>query len=709
MDTTGLRRRRGGQVSDSDSSNSGPSSPQRPPAVPPPPPPGTIAAAFRNSKGTELQTFVSQLVADAGFNTETVQAKNGEFTVLLVTLPLQKMVATAEELALRKRDLEGNVRTFTADNISAFAVSLSAESLFTQSEQILLAEYCLDKIKPDRSKFDDVQGNESLLDWCKRQKYLEDVFPLHDKEVAASILSELSFKNPTFDVGGIAKIQDYFGDKVALYFAFLNFYTKSLIPFAVAGLVVFALTLLTPGYIPVLLFSFSIFAALWGGSLTSLWKRRNVEIVYMWTSLIMGDSADESVMAMTQKEDLRNQFYGEEVSHRITGEKIIVYPRRKRLAMYFVSLVTILFCLYVSCKAMLAALDLEDIVGAWLSAHAMEHKWSSPFVMRGIVLKNIPLVAYLACLNVLDMVYRVVAEKLTEMENHKYESAYENSHVLKLVLFQFLNANMAYLHVAFIRRDYVRLASSIRSILLTELIIGNIKETLVPIFLAKRRSKAKVAEAVAQKKAANPDLDESECAVDPESVEDPLTAQLDMEPDSGVFSDYFELVRQLAQITLFAAAFPLGAALALLNNFTEIYFDLYKMTYMKRRSFPRRALDIGAWIRAFEFISIISIMTNLGIIAVTASHAAAVVGKGSSKTEEYFWMIVIEHALLVARFGFMTLFEGIPSWVRDQRAKERFLASKRDVTTTSASASDPPHEAGAEISSGGDQDTVNGS
>lgn len=345
--------------------------------------------------------------------------------------------------------------------------------------------------------------------------------------------------------------------------------------------------------------------------------------------------------------------------------------------MYLISLLVVLFCLYVSCKAMLAALDLEDIIGAWLDAHAMEHRWSSPFIMRGIVLKNIPLVAYLVCLNVLDVLYGMVAQKLTDMENHKYESAHENSHVLKLVLFQFLNANMAYLHVAFVRRDYMRLASSIRSILFTELIIGNIKETVIPIFLAKRRHSAKVANAVAQKKAENPDLDESECTVDPDSVQDPLTAQLDLEPYDGVFSDYFELVRQLGQISLFAAAFPLGAVLALLNNFTEIYFDMYKMIYMKRRAFPRRALDIGAWIHAFEFISVISIMTNLGIIAVTASYADAVVGKGSSKTEEYFWMIVIEHVLLVARFGFMALFEGIPSWVRDQRAKERFLASKR--------------------------------
>jgi anoctamin-10 len=639
------------------------------------PPPSTIAAAFRNSKGPELQKFAARLIAGAGFNVQTTVTADNEFTVLLITLPLERMVVTAEELGLRKRDLEGNVRTFTADNVGAFAVTPSAEAIFSQSELILITEYCLDKVKPDKAKFDDVQGSESLLEWCKRQNYLEDVFPLHDNAAAQDILAELSFKSPTFDVGGIAKIQDYFGDKVALYFCFLTFYTRSLITYTCAGILIFVLTTVWPESAPLLLFLFSIFAALWGASLTSLWKRRNIEIVYMWTSLIIGDSDDESLISMSQKEDWRNEFYGDEVSHRITGEKIVVFPRRKKVAMYILSSIVVLLSLYVSCRAMLAALDFEDILDNWLNAHAHEHKWSSPWVMRAVILKNMPLVVYLGCLNVLDTIYGMVAVRLTELENHKYQSQYENSHVLKLVLFQFLNMNMAYLYVAFVRRDYARLSAAIRSILITELVIGNVKETIVPIFLAKRRRTAKVAAAVAKMKADNPELDESECVVDPDSLDDPVSSQLELEKYDGVFADYFELVRQFSQITLFAAAFPLGALLALLNNFTEIYSDMYKLVHVTRRASPRRAIDIGAWIRAFEFISIMSILTNLGIITVTAGYAHAVVGKGITRIEEYGWMVVIEHGLLVARFAFMGIFEGIPSWVRDQRARNNYLAS----------------------------------
>lgn len=607
--------------------------------------------------------------------TKIVKSEDAKYNVLLMSLPFDEMLATAEELGLRKRDLEGHVRSFHTEDIALFTTLPEPNSLFTQSEQLLILEYRLDKIKPD-ANFDDVVGNESILEWCKRQNYLDDVFPLHHTPSAQSIMEEITWTSPLFDVGGISKLQDYFGDKVALYFAFLTFYTKALITYGVAGAAAAIMALVLPSRAPLLLFFYSIFAALWGVSLTSLWKRRNTEIVYMWTSLIMGDATDESLMSMTKKEDLRNNFYGIEVSHRITGEKIVVFPKKQKILRFFVSTVVVLVSLIVSSKMMLAALDFEDIMDNWLEAKAHLYKWSSPFIMRSIVLKNLPIAVYLGCLNLLDLTYSVIAKKLTEQENHKYQSDYENSLVLKLVLFQFLNMNMAYLYVAFVRQDYLRLASSIRSVLLVELIIGNIKETIVPIFLARRKNKAKIAEILKKKKEDNPDLDDSECVLEPSDINH-ISSQLELRPYDGVFGDYFELVRQFSQISLFAAAFPLGAALATLNNFIEIYTDSYKLVHMTRRASPQRALNIGAWIRAFEFLSIMSIMTNLGIITITAKFAHAVVGTGVTKTEEYFWMIVIEHCLLIARFTFMSLFEGIPSWVRDQRAKERFLASKK--------------------------------
>lgn len=635
---------------------------------------GAVAATFLASKGTDLLRFARRKVEEQDVRTAVIESEDGLYNILLMRLPYERMLTVAEELALRKRDLDGTVRTFRADDVNMFTTSPTADALFSQSEQILLLEYQLAGIKPD-ANFDDVVANESILEWCKRQHYLDDIFPLHHTASAAAIMAEITWRTPLFDVGGITKVQDYFGDKVALYFAFLGFYTKALFWYGGTGLIVFIFSQLFSFTAPLLLFVYSIFAALWGAAFVSLWKRRNIEIVYMWTSLIMGDSTDESLMSMTKKEDLRRKFSGIDVSHRITGEKITIFPKRQKLVRLGLSVVVVLFSLLVSSRLMLAALDFEDIMDFWIKNRAHLYRWSSPYIVRTYVLKNVPTGVYLACLYFLETSYNLVARKLTENENHKYNADFENSLVFKLVLFQFLNLNMAYLHVAFIRRDYFRLAKSIRTVLLVELIVGNVKENIIPMFMTRRKRKARLAEALRKKREANPDMDETECDV---SVSDlnPITVQLDMEPYDGVFNDYFELVRQFSQISLFAAAFPLGAMLALLNNFFEVYTDAHKLVHQTRRASPQRALNIGAWIRAFEFLSVVSIMTNLGIITVTASFADKVLGSSLSKSDENFWMVVVEHVLVVSRFAFATLFEGIPSWVRDQRAKERFLASK---------------------------------
>ena len=649
----------------------------------------TIAAAFRK-KGdatSDLVAFVMREVRNRGIETRSVETADESHLVLLLNMPFQQMLETAETLALRKRDLDGHVRAFEAADIDSFALKREPDALFTHSEQLLMLQYCVDQIKPDKKKFDDVRGNEGILAWCKRQKHLTDVFPLHHAPTAQAILDELTFSTPLFDIGGISRLQDYFGDKVALYFAFLTFYTRSLFAYGIAGLSVTVAKYIFPRYIPFFLFMFSLFASLWGAYFTSSWRRRNIEIVYMWTSLILGDSSDESLMAMTKKEDLRDEFYGKEVNHRITGEKIVVFPKRQKYMRFAVSSVVVVIALICSCWVMLKALYVEDVVHTWLDENAMKHRWSSPYIMRELVLKNMPLVLYLVALNVLDTVYFKIAMFFTEKENHKYHSDYENSLVLKLVLFQFLNMNMAYLFVAFVRKDYERLASSMRSVLLMELVIGNIKETVIPIFLSKWRSRKKVAAAAEKKKEAaaaaagvDRDLQTSSdlSGKEPEIIVDPITSQLEMDSYEGVFDDYFELVRQFSQITLFAAAFPLGAALAALNNCIEVKADTYKLVHMTRRSAPRRALNIGAWIRAFEFISVSSIMTNLGIITVTASYAKAVVGTFAE--DEYFVffiVIVVEHLIFVLRALFTTIISNTPTWVRDSRAKERFLASRK--------------------------------
>ena len=51
------------------------------------------------------------------------------------------------------------------------------------------------------------------------------------------------------------------------------------------------------------------------------------------------------------------------------------------------------------------------------------------------------------------MAYKLLAVKLTEFENHRTMSAFQDALILKLVVFEFFNYNCSLFHIAFYKQD----------------------------------------------------------------------------------------------------------------------------------------------------------------------------------------------------------------------------------------------------------------
>lgn len=62
-----------------------------------------------------------------------------------------------------------------------------------------------------------------------------------------------------------------------------------------------------------------------------------------------------------------------------------------------------------------------------------------------------------------------------------------------------------------------------------------------------------------------------------------------------IFEDYLELMTTYGYLTLFAAAFPLAPALALITVIIEGKVDAYKYTRLVVRCYPEKAANIGLW------------------------------------------------------------------------------------------------------------------
>ncbi|KRX16830.1 Anoctamin-3, partial [Trichinella nelsoni] len=88
-------------------------------------------------------------------------------------------------------------------------------------------------------------------------------------------------------------------------------------------------------------------------------------------------------------------------------------------------------------------------------------------------------------------------------------------------------------------------------------------------------------------------------------------------PKGFLISEYLEMVLQYGFVTLFAAAFPLAPLFAFLNNAVEIRSDAYKYTVNFRRPLSSRTKDLGIWMNILTCISSLAVLTNASLIAFT--------------------------------------------------------------------------------------------
>ena len=76
---------------------------------------------------------------------------------------------------------------------------------------------------------------------------------------------------------------------------------------------------------------------------------------------------------------------------------------------------------------------------------------------------------------------------------------------------------------------------------------------------------------------------------------------------------------QYGFVVLFAPAFPLVAAIALVVNAIEAAIDTHKVLYSYSRPMPQGGESIGAWTTVFEVYVAASAVTNLTVCVFTYS------------------------------------------------------------------------------------------
>ncbi|XP_026479834.1 anoctamin-10-like [Ctenocephalides felis] len=227
-----------------------------------------------------------------------------------------RLLEGAEEMALLKPDLAGNIREFDLEHIEDFLPDKAGpEQLLTTSEMqsIVWRELINMKAQADEKSlpgYAEVQlyHGQSIIQLLENLELIERIHPLHDKEFKETWKEwywALLKRQP------IAEIREYFGEAVALYFNFLGFYTTALIIPMTLGFLQLIVSQETLAF-------FCVFNVIWVTVFLELWKRRCSELAFDWGTI-----------NMTSLDEPRPNYHGTMGIDAVSGKVQPQYPRWK--------------------------------------------------------------------------------------------------------------------------------------------------------------------------------------------------------------------------------------------------------------------------------------------------------------------------------------------------------------------------------------------
>uniref|UniRef100_A0A2R8ZC63 Anoctamin n=1 Tax=Pan paniscus TaxID=9597 RepID=A0A2R8ZC63_PANPA len=523
------------------------------------------------------------------YEQETLENQN----LYLVGASKIRMLLGAEAVGLVKECNDNTMRAFTyrtRQNFKGF--DDNNDDFLTMAECQFIIKHELENLRAKGEKM--IPGypqaklypGKSLLRRLLTSGIVIQVFPLHDSE-ALKKLEDTWYTRFALKYQPIDSIRGYFGETIALYFGFLEYFTFALIPMAVIGLPYYLFV--WEDYDKYVIFA--SFNLIWSTVILEVWKRGCANMTYRWGTLLMKRKFEEP----------RPGFHGVLGINSITGKEEPLYPSYKRqLRIYLVSLPFVCLCLYFSLYVMMIYFDME----VWaLGLHENSgSEWTS-------VLLYVPSIIYAIVIEIMNRLYRYAAEFLTSWENHRLESAYQNHLILKVLV-------------------------SLATLLITSQILNQIMESFLPYWLQRKhgvRVKRKV-------QALKADIDAT--------LYEQVILEKEMGTYLGTFDDYLELFLQFGYVSLFSCVYPLAAAFAVLNNFTEVNSDALKCRVFKR-PFSEPSANIGVWQLAFETMSVISVVTNCALIGMSPQVNAVF---PESKADLILIVVAVEHALLALKF-----------------------------------------------------------
>lgn len=615
-----------------------------------------------------------------------------EESILLVGLTDDAAAAEAEKLNLTLISRDGISLAFKRELTPLFPEC--ATGIFSLAERALLTNSLVSGLEVAvESSGDTVKVSELLSDGKAK------LVPLHDAAEVEKLQRAWVLRTSSLPAGmgapvatvpvsflpswaqraflgvfqqPIDHVRETFGEGVALYFAFLGYYGSSLMWPALGGLVLLAANWhAEAGRATIGAALYAIAVALWSTLTLKTWRRTQAALSFRWGTLGVNDA-----------EAQRPGYVRESIT--------------KRLGRWlFFSMPLTLFCCSVSIAYLVVIEHIRHLLNAELKPLLAGKRDDASATVSQVaellsvmpswvpqLLYYLPTIAYSVGLPMIDKVNARIANWAVSLENLRTETEVTDSRISKLALLQLVNNLLGLFYTAFYLRDLNLLRERLSFVLIISQVINNVQETLLPFL------KARAGMAAAEKNAGKRTSEALSAAINPTtpklqlvaqsptprkrrssradaSVPTPTSAAATLQPlpqlvptakatqveiqlePFDTFSDMLEMLVQFAMVALFSSVYPLAALFAFVNNCMEIRTDAFKALHTQR-PLPQRVASLGAWLQAFDAVSYLALVTNVGLCTLSLHQAGTVADHPLHKV--VMAAFAIEHALIVFKW-----------------------------------------------------------
>ncbi|CAG8597734.1 22952_t:CDS:2 [Cetraspora pellucida] len=523
------------------------------------------------------------------------------------------------------------------------------------------------------------EGGANINPGLSDFELIEGFLPLQDRSYNEDWMIAWSTKW-MIDKDDLLRLRNHFGEKIAYYFAFLQFYCKWLVMPAIAGLVTYYSG--AQYSIP-----FSIFTVIWSVTFVEFWRRKEYELAVWW-----------GVRHFSRIERRRTEFREEcFIKNPVTGEQVPYFsPWRRWLRRTLAAPVILIFSITLS-LSLLFYIMIEVI---------MSEYYSGPFRDQLIFL---PTIIYCLLIPTLNSFYINVAKRLNDYENYETESSYEFNLTQKICVANFL---ISYLSILFIGWIYVpfsteigyffqelfnrfgfsmtikkvgpeRLVTELKYFVLTAQVLNLFMELILPYLIRFGSFSMKRIKNNGATKDGGRNEDES-------AFLKRVRKEVKL-PVYKIYEDYAEMVTQYGYVCLFSTVWPLTPLFALINNWIELRSDAIKICEHTRRPIPRRADSIGPWLDNLVILTWFSSITNPSFIYIYHPDNKVLTSPLSVVVViALIWFT--EHIFNVVHYVIKQMLEALPSAADDLVQKEEYELKKRLLEKAGISSGSSHHE-----------------